>query len=83
MVAAILAALPRKRSYGYAMRMIGQVENEASASVFSDYLYAQGIDNQIEPDRSGAWLLWVHDEEQLGRASALLNQFRGNPADPK
>jgi GlpG protein len=82
-VAAILAALPRKRSYGYAMRMIGQVENEASASVFSDYLYAQGIDNQIEPDRSGAWLLWVHDEEQLGRASALLNQFRGNPADPK
>ena len=65
------------------MRMIGQVENEASASVFSDYLYAQGIDNQIEPDRSGAWLLWVHDEEQLDRASALLDQFRRNPGDSK
>ena len=63
--------------------MIGQVENEARARLFSDFLYAKGIDNQVEPDRGGAWLLWVHDEEHLGRASTLLDQFRANPGDPK
>jgi len=65
------------------MRMIGHLENESRARTFSDYLYAQGVDNEIEPDRSGAWLLWVRDEEQIGGATALLDRFRENPTDPK
>src|SRR3989442_14322754 len=65
------------------MRMIGQLENEASAHLFSDFLYAQGIENQTEPERSGAWALWIHAEEQMDAAKALLTQYRENPRDPK
>src|SRR5213593_2993070 len=65
------------------MRMIGQLENEASARLFSNFLYAQGIENQTEPERSGAWALWIHAEEQLDAAKALLNEYRENPRDPK
>jgi len=63
--------------------MIGQLENEASARLFSDFLYAQGIENQTEPERSGGWALWIHAEEQMDAAKALLNQYRENPRDPK
>src|ERR1051325_529621 len=65
------------------MRMIGQLENEASARLFSDFLYAQGIENQIEPERSGAWALWIHAEEQLDAARKFFEEYRGNPRDPK
>ena len=65
------------------MRMIGQLENEASARVFSDFLYAQGIENQTELERSGAWALWIHAEEQMDAAKALLDEYRANPRDPK
>jgi GlpG protein len=65
------------------MRMIGQLENEASARLFSNFLYAQGIENQTEPERTGAWALWIHAEEQMDAAKALLNEYRENPRDPK
>jgi GlpG protein len=65
------------------MRMIGQLENEASARLFSDFLYAQGIENQTEPERSGAWALWIHAEEQMDAAKVLLNEYREKPRDPK
>ena len=65
------------------MRTIGQLENEASARLFSDFLYAQGIENQTEPERNGGWALWVHAEEQMDAAKALLNEYRENPRDPK
>ena len=65
------------------MRMIGQLENEASARLFSDFLYAEGIENQIEPERSGAWALWIHAEEQMDAARALFEEYRGNPRAPK
>ena len=73
----------RKTDTANRMRMIGQLENEASARLFSDFLYAQGIENQTEPERSGAWALWIHAEEQMDAAKALLNQYRENPRDPK
>jgi GlpG protein len=65
------------------MRIIGHLENEAHARVFGDYLYSQGIDNDLEPDREGAWAVWVHGEDELERAVALLDRFRNNPGDPK
>src|SRR6266404_2889068 len=65
------------------MRMIGHLASEASARVFSEYLYAQGIDNQIEPERDGKWALWIYEEEQIGGAEGLLKQYWDNPADPK
>src|SRR6266536_3085457 len=65
------------------MRMIGQIENEASARLFSNFLYVQGIENQTEPERGGTWALWIHAEDQMDAARALLNEYRQNPRDPK
>lgn len=65
------------------MRMIGHLGNEAHARLFSDYLYAQGVENQVEPDRDGTWAVWVHAEEELQRATQQLQQFQNQPGDIK
>ena len=65
------------------MRMIGHLPGEVSARRFSDYLYAQGIDNQIELERDGRWALWIHAEDHIASSEGLLEQYRQNPADPK
>ena len=65
------------------MRLIGHLENESSARAFGDYLYVQGIDNQLEFSQGEGWGIWVKEEEQLQNASKLLESFRANPADPK
>src|SRR5439155_11727455 len=65
------------------MRMIGHLPSEVSARRFSDYLYAQGIDNQIELERDGRWALWIHAEDHIASSEGLLEQYRQNPADPK
>jgi hypothetical protein len=65
------------------MRMIGYLETESGARTFSDYLYAEGIGNEIEQERNGAWALWIQDEDQIGAATELLERYRAHPADPK
>src|SRR5438094_33901 len=65
------------------MRMIGHLANEPSARVFADYLYVQGIDNQLEHHAHDGWGIWVLDEDKLDRATSLLTAFRSNPDDPK
>jgi GlpG protein len=65
------------------MRIIGHLEGEAKARAFSDYLYVQGIDNQVEADQGNSWAIWIHAEEELEKAKGLLAAFRENPTDPK
>jgi len=65
------------------MRMIGHLGNEAHARLFSDYLYAQGVDNVVEPDRDGLWAIWVHAEEELEHAARQLQHFIKQPGDEK
>jgi GlpG protein len=65
------------------MRMIGHLDNESDARTFSDYLYVQGIKNQIEPERDGSWIIWVHGEDELTAARDHLNRFHSNPKDPE
>lgn len=62
------------------MRLIGHLDTEATAKSFGDFLYVQGIDNQIEPDES-RWAIWVHSDEHLAAASNLMMEFRANPGD--
>ena len=61
------------------MRMIGQIEGEAAARKFSDFLLAQGIENEVESDSMGGWAVWVHSEEQLEGAKTWLARFRADP----
>jgi GlpG protein len=65
------------------MRTIGQLDGEANARRFGDYLTVQGIENQVEAEKGGAWSVWIHSDEELERATALLEAFRANPADAK
>lgn len=65
------------------MRMIGQLDSQTKARDFGDYLFVQGIDNQIERDKDGLWSVWIHREEDLDRGRALLNNYSANPNDPR
>jgi GlpG protein len=65
------------------MRLIGHLDNESGARTFSDYLYAEGIANQVEPERDGTWALWIQDEDQISEAKEKLERFRLEPGDSK
>src|SRR3954466_3524998 len=64
------------------MRVIGHLAEKTSALTFSDFLYVQGIGNQVESEKEG-WAIWIHGEDELSRARELLAQFKSNPADPR
>jgi GlpG protein len=64
------------------MRLIGQLQDETGARRFGDFLYAQGIDSQVDRGENGRWEVWVRDEKQVEEASALLAHFVESPDDP-
>ena len=64
------------------MRLIGHVPTEANATTFSDYLFTQGITNEVEAEKEG-WAVWIHSEDEWTRAKELLGAFLGNPRDPQ
>lgn len=63
------------------MRMIGQLPSAASARTFSDFLFVQGIENEIEPEKNGSWLIWVRSEEEIGSAKLHLDYYLQRPDD--
>ncbi|MCL5097929.1 MAG: rhomboid family intramembrane serine protease [Candidatus Omnitrophica bacterium] len=65
------------------MRIIGQLNTEAGAQSFGDFLYVQGIKNEIEARADGNWVVWVYAEDELERAKDLLARYQKNPADPE
>jgi len=64
------------------MLKAGNIDNETHARSFGDYLYAQGIENNIDEDE-GLWEAWVIDGDQLSSAQTLLQEFLREPDDPK
>jgi GlpG protein len=65
------------------MRAIGYLADETAARVFGDFLYVQGIENQVEHHKPEGWAVWVKDEDKIEPATALLAAFRKNPNDPR
>jgi len=65
------------------MRLIGHLSEEPGARAFGDYLYVQGIANLVEHEKQEGWGIWISDEDQVGRAAGLLDEFRKNPGDSK
>jgi len=65
------------------MRKIGTITDETQAQIFSDYLYAMGIANQIQKDQEPLWHIWVRDEDQLNQSKVLLSEFLNDPNAPK
>ena len=64
------------------MRIIGNIESEPAARRFSDFLYVEGITNEVESGKDG-WAVWIHSEDEWHKAKEMLAAFLGNPADPR
>ena len=71
-----MASCPRPLT----MRSIGEISNESDAKLFGDYLYVEGIANDID-EENGEWTIWVHDDDQLDAASATLEKFLADPTN--
>lgn len=65
------------------MRMIGHVSNERDANTLSDFLYLEGISNQLEHDRNAGWAIWIHGEDELEIARRHLQEFLRDPSAPR
>jgi GlpG protein len=65
------------------MRQLVKIEDTKRAELFSAVLYAEGIENKLDPARDGGLDVWVHDEREMERARALLAEFEANPFDPR
>ena len=59
--------------------MIGKIGLEPNANAFGAFLESRGVEHELEPDGSGAWMVWVADEEQVESASGDLDRFLENP----
>jgi GlpG protein len=64
------------------MRLIGHFTSDKDARTFGDFLYVQGIETEFEHE-DGRYQVWVKSDDDLGRASKLMEEFRANPTDPK
>src|SRR4051812_6770965 len=65
------------------MRLIGHIPEETGARAFADFLYVNGIRSQLEQENQDGWGVWISDEDQVTRATDLLEDYRRNPSDPK
>src|SRR5437016_7332886 len=65
------------------MRLIGHLETESSARTFGDFLFVQGVENQLEFSKGEGWGIWIKEEEKIQSAAKLLASFLENPSDPK
>ena len=61
------------------MRNIGTLPTESDAKTLSGVLYAHGIETDIEPEDDGTFSIWVHDDDQVAEAAAMLARYRMTP----
>jgi GlpG protein len=64
------------------MRPIGTLQDETLAKRFGDFLYAKGIENQVDLNSHGSWEIWVLDDVHIEAAQSFLDQFRRDPGAP-
>ena len=63
------------------MRLAGTLQSNTQAEHFGDFLYGEGIKNQVERNSDGLWDIWILDEDRLDNAKSLLVQFSESPDD--
>ena len=63
--------------------MIGHLVDESGARTFGDFLFVEGIQNQVEFEKGHGWAVWINDEDKIEKAASLLEGFRQNPADQR
>ena len=61
------------------LRQIGTLPRGIDPKIFTDYLLTLGIKSRVD-DRPEGWLVWIYNEDQVGRASDELQGYRASPA---
>jgi GlpG protein len=64
------------------LREIGSINREKDARTLADYLLTLDITTKLEPKGEG-WAIWVHREDRVPEARAILDDFEKDPAGPR
>jgi rhomboid protease GlpG len=64
------------------VRQIGTLPSNHDPRVFGDYLLSNGIKSRFD-ERPEGWLVWIHNEDQVRRASEELQAYLERPDDPR
>ncbi len=64
------------------MRLVGEIKDQKSAGLLSNYLAYKEIENKII-EEDGAFEIWVYDEEKLNTAETMFAEFMANPNAPE
>lgn len=65
------------------MRKIGSITGENDAAVLGAYLFAQGIENDMDAGSDDNWSVWIHSDDKLEAAREILSHFESNPTDSR
>ncbi len=60
------------------MRTIGTLPEKDQAERFRDWLMTRDMVSEVDCEEE-AWLIWIHDEDQLESAAAELRDFQADP----
>lgn len=63
--------------------MLHAFEDERDAQVLKDALFVDGMEATIRETRDEEFAIWVHDEERMDEAQALLDELLNHPDSPK
>jgi GlpG protein len=64
------------------LRQIGTLPKNLDPRVLGDHLLAQGVKARFD-ERPDGWLVWIYDENQIGRAQSELQSYLDHPDDPR
>lgn len=75
------------------MRFLASLSNPDDVHKISDYLTSQRIENKVDVETETDWSsvnygvpqykLWIIDEEQVGKALEILQDFENDPGNPR
>lgn len=62
------------------MRKLGGLNDREQAQLFGSFLFSMRIENQLEEQQDGSWLVWIHSEDRLNEARRLFSEFLEDPS---
>ena len=60
------------------MRELAKISDERNAHKFVAHLAVEAIHASVDHDE-GAWVVWIHDDDDRDKAASLLEEFQQNP----
>ncbi|MFC1764600.1 rhomboid family intramembrane serine protease [Planctomycetota bacterium] len=61
------------------MRLIGSLSSDEEAQRLCDFLYAEGMETQVDPGSDGQWEVWILDDDHLDAAQSQFDRYQQDP----